>query len=219
MTPDFDRAATAAAEILIKYNVSKAPVDAKRIFKQYPLAFITTFTEMSQRIGMERKSLLSSFATENRDAVTSVYVKDGRQMYIVSYNNRLSDALVQRALAREMGHIVLGHDGSRPEEVREAEAICFARHFLCPRALVHSIQEKGVPLTVEMLGNMTGCYERCLMGMQATPETNVPKELNRKIKEQFAEYVEEFLDFQKYLSIDDRSMLANFGSFMGGYME
>lgn len=219
MTPDYDRAATAAAEILIKYDVRKAPVDVKRIFKDAPNAFLFTFTEMSSRIGIDRADLVTTFEAESRDAVSSVIVRNGEKRYIVAYNNRLSDFLVQRALARELGHIALGHDGTRPEAVRNAEALAFARHFICPRALVHSIMEKGHRVTFEMLGNMTGCYERCLMGMQGTPAAHVPPELNRKIKAQFREYVDEFLDFQSFLALEDRSMIANFGTFLDGYEE
>ena len=35
-------------------------------------------------------------------------------------------------------------------------------------------------MSVEVLGNMTGCYERCLAGMRKTPGVKVPAELNRK---------------------------------------
>ena len=219
MTPDFDRAATAAAEILIKYGISTAPVDPIPIFKKADGFNVVTFTEMSRLIGVDRSDLLSSFDTENHDAVSSAYLKDGHPHYLVAYNMRLPAYLVQRALAREMGHLVLGHDGSRPEEVRNAEAICFAHHLLCPRALIHAIQESGTKITVEVLGNTTGCYERCLVGMRHQPATHVPAELNRKIHEQFADYISEFLDFQSYLSQEDDSMIANFGTFMDGYEE
>ena len=219
MTPDFDRAATAAAEILIKYGISTAPVDPIPIFKKADGFNVVTFTEMSRLIGVDRSDLLSAFDAENHDAVSSAYLKDGHPHYLVAYNMRLPAYLVQRALAREMGHLVLGHDGSRPEEVRNAEAICFAHHLLCPRALIHSIQESGTKITVEVLGNTTGCYERCLVGMRHQPATHVPADLNRKIHEQFADYISEFLDFQSFLSQDDDSMIANFGTFMDGYEE
>ena len=219
MTPDFDRAATAAAEILIKYGISTAPVDPIPIFKKADGFNVVTFTEMSRLIGVDRSDLLSAFDAENHDAVTSAYLKDGHPHYLVAYNMRLPAYLVQRALAREMGHLVLGHDGSRPEEVRNAEAICFAHHLLCPRALIHAIQESGTKITVEVLGNTTGCYERCLVGMRHQPATHVPAELNRKIREQFADYISEFLDFQSFLSREDDSMIANFGTFMDGYEE
>lgn len=219
MTPDFDRAATAAAEILIKYGISTAPVDPIPIFKKADGFNVVTFTEMSRLIGVDRADLLSAFDAENHDAVSSAYLKEGHPHYLVAYNMRLPAYLVQRALAREMGHLVLGHDGSRPEEVRNAEAICFAHHLLCPRALIHAIQESGTKITVEVLGNTTGCYERCLVGMRHQPATHVPAELNRKIHEQFADYIAEFLDFQSFLSREDDSMIANFGTFMDGYEE
>ena len=219
MTPDFDRAATAAAEILIKYGISTAPVDPIPIFKKADGFNVVTFTEMSRLIGVDRADLLSAFDAENHDAVSSAYLKEGHPHYLVAYNMRLPAYLVQRALAREMGHLVLGHDGSRPEDVRNAEAICFAHHLLCPRALIHAIQESGTKITVEVLGNTTGCYERCLVGMRHQPATHVPAELNRKIHEQFADYIAEFLDFQSFLSQEDDSMIANFGTFMDGYEE
>ena len=219
MTPDFNRAATKAAEILIKYGICTAPVDPIPIFKKADDFNVVTFTEMSAQIGMDRHELVSTFEAENHDAVSSVYLKNGRNHYLVAYNMRLPQYIVQRALAREMGHIVLGHDGTRPEDVRNAEALCFAHHLLCPRALIHAIQAAGVKITTEVLGNTTGCYERCLIGMRKTPATHVPPDLNRRIRDQFADYVSEFLDFQTYLSQEDDSMIANFGSFMDGYEE
>ena len=219
MNPDFDRAATAAAEILIKYGISTAPIDPIPIFKKADNLNVVTFTEISSQIGMDRHELISTFDAQNHDAVSSVYMKNGEPHYIVAYNMLLPQYIVQRALAREMGHIVLGHDGSRPEDVRNAEALCFAQHLLCPRAVIHAIQAAGAKITVEVLGNTTGCYERCLIGMRHTPATHVPAALNRKIHEQFTDYINEFMDFQSFLSLEDDSMIANFGTFMDGYEE
>ena len=219
MIPDYDRAATAAAEILIKYDVRTAPVDPIPIFKKAPGFNVVTFTEMSKLIGIDRHDLISSFEVESHDAVTSAYMKNGQPHYLVAYNMRLPQYLVQRALAREMGHIVLGHDGTRPEDVRNAEALCFAHHLICPRALIHAIQERGTKITTEVLGNTTGCYERCLIGMRRDPATHVPPELNRKVKAQFSDYLDDFLDFQRFLALDDDSMIVNWGTFMDGYEE
>lgn len=219
MTPDYDRAATAAAEILIKYSVCSAPVDPIPIIKKAKGFNVVTFTEMSRMIGMDRRELVSTFEAENHDAVSAVVVKNGRPHCLIAYNMRLPQYLIQRALAREIGHIVLGHDGTRPEDVRNAEALCFAHHLICPRALIHAIQESGTRITVEVLGNTTGCYERCLIGMRHDPATHVPAELNRQIRAQFSDYLADFLDFQSFLSRDDDSMIANFGTFMDGYEE
>ena len=218
-TPDFDRAATKALETLIKYEVKKVPVFPRKIFEKAEGWNLVTFTEMSNTLGIDRTDIINLFSTENHDAITSAFVKDGKTMHIVAYNMRLPDYLIQRAVAREMGHIVLCHDGSLPEDVRLAEAQCFAYHLLCPRPLINAIQQSSTKLTVEVLGNITGCYERCLIGMSQTPATHVPAELNRKAKEMFSDYLDEFLDFQTFLEKNDRSMIANFGSYMEGYEE
>ena len=219
MTPDYDRAAIAATEMLIKHNINTAPVIPLPVFKRTPGCIVLSFTELSGRIGMDRNNLITMFDEENHDAVTSTHFEDGKIRYLVTYNQRLPLYLLQRALARELGHIVLGHDGSRPEEVRMAEAYTFAHHFLCPRPLIRAIQESNIPLTVEVLGAMTGCYERCLQTMRKTPAVHVPAELNRKVKEQFADYISNFIDVESFLSKTDESMLANLGTYMDGYEE
>lgn len=219
MTPDYELAATKAYEMLIKHKIETAPVDPLPVFKRTPGVLVLSFTEMSHKIGMNRDNLLTSFDAEQHDAVTSVQVNDDWLRYIVTYNQRLPLYLVQRALARELGHIVLGHDGSKPEEVRMAEAYCFAHHFLCPRPLIKAIKGSGIPFTVEVLGAMTGCYERCLQGMSKEPAVHVPAELNRQVRAQFSDYIINFLDYEAYLYKTDTSALADLGTFMDGYEE
>ena len=219
MKPDYDLAAVKAMETLIKHNICTAPVDPLPIFKSIPGVLVLSFTEMSRKIGMDRSHLLTAFDTEQHDAVTSVRIEDGQLRYIVTYNQRLPLYLVQRALARELGHIILGHDGSKPEDVNMAEAFCLAHHLLCPRPIIHAVRGSGMPFTVEVLGAMTGCYERCLQGMRKEPGAHVPAELNRKIHFQFADYINNFLDYESYLYKSDESALADFGTYMDEYEE
>ena len=219
MNPDYQTAAIRATETLIKYRITSAPVAPLPILKSLKGVLVVSFAEMAEQLGIERSNVLSTFVTENHDAVTTVHKTDGTLHYIIAYNQRLPFYMLQRALARELAHIILEHDGSRPEDVRLAESICFAQHLLCPRALIKSIEQAGIPLTVEVIGNITGCYERCLTGMRKTPGIHVPPELNRQVKEQFADYVANFVDFQNFLKSEDESMLANFGTFMDNYEE
>jgi len=218
MKPDYEKAAIKAAETLIKYNVHTAPVDPLPILKSMPGVLVVSFAEMSQSSGIERKNLITMFGNENQDAITSVHMKNGKLVYLIAYNQRLPIYMIQRSLAREMGHIVLGHDGSLPEDVRYEEAQCFAYHLNCPRALIHAVKESGIRYSVEVLGNMTGCYERCLAGMKKTPGASVPEELNRKVREQFKDYLDNYLDYLTFVK-GDESATADFGTYMDGYAE
>ena len=218
MKPDYEKAARLATETIIKYGISTAPVLPLPILKKMPGVLVLSFTEMSQSSGIDRKNLVTMFGNENQDAITSVHNKDGRLVYLIAYNQRLPIYMIQRSLAREMGHIVLGHDGSLPEDVRYEEANCFAYHLLCPRPLIHAVQESYVRLSVDVLGNMTGCYERCLAGMRKNPGVHVPAELNRKVREQFSDYIETYLDYQTFVR-EDETATADFGTFMDGYAE
>lgn len=219
MTPNYDRAATAAIETLIKYNINSTPVNPMNIIRQSKNAVILSFAEMGDSLGEERKSIMSLFGDRGQDAVATVHIREGKVNYIVSYNQRLPFYMLQRALARELGHIILKHDGSLPEDVRMAEAYCFAHHLLCPRPLIKLLQATNIRITTEVLGNLTGCYERCLANMRRIPETHVPAELNRTVSMNFSDYFQNFFEFQRIVALDDVSAVADFGSFMEGYEE
>ena len=218
MKPNYEKAAIKAAETLIKYNITSAPIDPLPILKKMPGVLLVSFAEMSQSSGIDRKNLIAMFGNENQDAITSVHNKNGKLVYLIAFNQRLPIYMIQRSLAREMGHIILQHNGSLPEDIRYEEAQCFAYHFICPRPLINAVNESGIRFSTEVLGNMTGCYERCLAGMRKTPATYVPAELNRRIKEQFKSYLENYLDYLTFVK-QDESATADFGSYMEGYRE
>lgn len=217
MIPDYNRAAQKALEILIENNIRETPIMPLPIIKKRPGVMVLSFTEMSSLTDIDRNSLVSMFG-ENQDAAT-IRLDNGPVQYVTAYNQRLPLYMLQRALARELGHIVLGHDGSRPYDIRNAEALSFAHHLLCPRPLIRSIQEAGVKLTIEVIGNITGCYERCLAGIRREPGVSVPADLNRAVKDLFTDHVKNFLAFQKYFAKGDESPLADFGPYMENYTE
>lgn len=219
MAPDFETAAIKAAETLIEYKITSAPVDPLPILKKLPGVLVASYAEMSKTVGVERKNLLAMFGTYNQDAVTTAHIANEKVRYLVIYNQQLPYYMMQRGLARELGHIILGHDGSRPEDVRNAEALHFAQNLLCPRALIHSVKATGIRLTLEVLGTLTGCYEMCLSQIRKAPATHVPSELNRQVRDQFMPYIMNFFEFQHVLSLSDGSALADFGTYMDGYKE
>ena len=218
MIPNYEKAAIKATECLIKYGINSAPVLPLLILKRMPGVLVVSFAEMSQSSGIERKNLIAMFGDGNQDAITSVHNKNGKLVYLVAYNQRLPIYMIQRSLAREMGHIILQHDGSLPEDIRMEEAQTFAYHLICPRPLIHAVMNSGIRLSTEVLGNMTGCYERCLLGMRKTPGVSVPAELNRMVADQFADYLNNYMDYLTFIK-EDSSSTADFGTYMDGYME
>ena len=219
MKPDYETAAIKATETLIKFGVSSAPVSPLPILKRMPGVIIVSYDKMSKDSSTDRNCIISMFGEKNQDAFTTVNMVEGKPQYLVTYNQHLSVNLFQRGLARELGHIVLGHDGSRPEEVREEEAKAFANHLLCPRPLIYSIMMSGIRVTTEVLGNLTGCYHHCLSCMRKIPGVHVPPELNRLVRDQFFDYIINFFHFQRSIMHHDGSSLADFGTYMDGYEE
>lgn len=219
MTPDYENAAIKATETLIKFGISTTPIDPLPMLKKTPNVYVMTFSEMSEKTSVDRCDIIRTLGQQNQDAITTVFSDGGERKYIVSYNMLLPAKYVDRALARELGHIVLGHDGSRQEDVRDAEARCFAHHLLCPRPLIHSIQATGIRFTVDMLGSVTGCYDYCLSCMQKLPPVHVPPDLNRKLRDQLMPYLINLFEFLRYASMRDGSAVADLGTFMEGYEE
>lgn len=219
MKPDFERAAIKATETLIQYKIGTAPIDPLPILKKTPGVLVMTFEEMSQKTNINRKEILEKLGCKNQDALTTVFVNEDKLQYVVTYNRLLSTGIIVRALARELGHIILGHDGTKPEEVRNAEAICYAHHLMCPRPLIHAIQAINMRLTVELLGNTTGLYDYCLSCIRKQPPVKVPAELNQQVRDQFLPYVLNLLEYQRYASLKDGSALADLGQYMEGYEE
>lgn len=218
MTPDFQRAAIKATETLIKHHATAAPIQPLEYIQSLPNTIVIPFAEVALKVAEDRETIIRTFG-EYQDAVTSVHLFHGNLRYIVAYNQRLPAYMIQRALARELGHIILEHDGSRPDDVRYAEAMTFARHLICPRPLIRAITDAGISLTIETLGNITGCYERCLAGLRETPGVSVPPELNRQVREQFADYVTDLTKFYPFFSRGDQTPVADFGTYMDGYEE
>lgn len=219
MTPDFQKAAIKAAEILVNSDVYKMPISAFHILKSLDNVQIVPFAEIASSMNMNRDELIDTFGSESRAAVTSMRMVNGKKYWLVAYSQYMPTILVQRALARELGHIVLEHDGSRPVEVRMAEAYCFAHHLLTPRAVIKMLQESEYPLTVEMLSNVTGCNLQCAERMRKLPAVNVPADLNKKIRDKFSTGLKDLFRYQDILLPSGNTDIINLGTFMDGYIE
>ena len=220
MRPDFDRAATEATRLLIEHKFTETPIKPMPILLAHPGVRVMPFTHMADEAGVEREDLIPLFGG-NQDAATfrlSLGINDVR--YVVVYNMRLPFEIIWRGVARELGHIVLGHDGqTRTEAVRRAEAMCFAHHLLSPRPIIRLIQESGTCLTMNVLAHTTGCSEECVDDMQQIPGARVPADMNRQVKAQFERGIKEYLRFHAASPLPDHSPLVDFGSYMDNYEE
>ena len=121
MKPDLEKAARKAKEL--KESGADCPLQILKTLKHVGAA---SFADASARYGINRESLLAMFDDGNQDAITMY--RNGS--YLVIYNQELPCRIIRHAIARELGHIVMEHDGSRPEDVRIAEAEYFAEQFL-----------------------------------------------------------------------------------------
>ena len=219
MTADFDRAAVAAMQLLIDYRVTDTPVDPMPMLISYPGVRVISFAKMANEAAIDRDELVPLFVA-NQDAATFRLKSDMDDVaYVVAYNLRLPFEIVCRAVARELGHIVLGHDGTRPFEIRRAEAMCFAHHLLSPRPVLHMLRSSGVPLTMNVLSDTTGCIDECVDDMRGIPGVHVPKEINRQVRDLFSRRITEYLRFHNASNKPDRSPLIDLGTYMDFYEE
>ena len=186
-TPDYESAAKKAMEILINNRITETPINPLPIMLEYPGVRVMPFTRMADEAGIEREDLVPLFGGCQDAATFHLGMDMPGVRYVVVYNMRLPFEIIWRGIARELGHIVLGHDGAtRTAEVRYAEALCFAHHLLTPRPIIHQIQQSRTQLTLSVLAHTTGCSEECVEDMQTIPGVHTPKELNRQVRDLFA---------------------------------
>lgn len=218
MTPDYESAAIKAMELLKEKNITETPVNPMQIMLDLPHVRVVPFTRMAAEAGMERSDLVPLFEG-NQDAATFILDSIQDVRYVVVYNMRLPCEIVRRAIARELGHIVLGHDGStRPTDVRMTEAMCFAHHLLSPRPVLHLIQQE-MPITLSIMSQTMGCSEECVEDLQKIPGVHISPELNREILAQFAPRIREYMSFHRMSPMKDRSPVVDLGTFMDNYVE
>ena len=217
MMPDYARAADKAAETIIKYGIRKTPVSPLPILEQMNGVLVVSFADVSDSSGLSYHEIVQDLFGRSRDAIASIHPERGKQEYVIAYNSLLPFAAIQRALAREMGHILLGHKENTRESA--AEAACFAHHLLCPRPLIHAIQATGIRITVDMLAMLTGTRDQDLTSMRRLPATSIPAGKNRFIRNTMLPFVINFIEYYQTVSMHDGSALADIGSYMEGYEE
>jgi len=127
MIPNYERAAEKAIETIVKYEINPAHTDPLYVLSRLRNVLLIPYsTSVAERLDLN---------DDNLDAFSIVNNDDGKLQYIVVYNQ--STLSLRLALARELGHVVLNHDGNSTESVWLEEALCFAYHFICPLQLLN----------------------------------------------------------------------------------
>ena len=211
---DSTTAAIKALELIVKYGIRTAPVSPLEILSKMDNVIAVSFEEIQNTSGLDAVAPLFG---KCRDAVTSVHTQNGKSIYIVAYNGLLPFNLLQRALARELGHIALGHTDRNGDNETQAEY--FAKHLLCPRPLIHQIQAISMRFTEDVLGNLTGIYHQAIVDIRKIPGAKVPAGLNRFVRGQFMPFVLNFFEYYQHVMPSDGSAIADLGTFMDYYEE
>ena len=213
---NYTRAAKKAYDIIIKYGICKSPVSPLPILERMEDVITVSFEELGCISGLDCVELAPIFG-KCSDAFTSIRIDNGIKTYVVAYNSLLPFNILQRALAREMGHVVLGHTEISSEN--EAEAQCFAQHLLCPRPLIHILQAISMRVTEDLFGNLTGAQNQFLVSMRRTPGVDVPAKINKFVGNMFLPFAVNFYEYYRDVKPYDGSALADFGTYMDNYAE
>lgn len=211
---DYLKAATKASEILIRHNVRKSPVLPLPILKQMDNVQIVTFGELHDVSSVDVRKICGG---KFRDACLMILSENGKKKYMIAYNDLLPDLVLQKALAVELGHVVLSHTERSAEN--EDEANFFALHLLCPRPLVHLMQAISMRITEDLLANLTGILQQTLIAMRRAPGVAVSAHTNRFIGNQFLPFLLNYFEYYRDVKPPDGSALVDFGTFMDNYTE
>lgn len=220
MTPDFDRAATLAAETLIAHGICKLPVKPETIIPTVPNCALVPYRDVARLINISRDEVVAMFDPAKDAVCYTMNLSDGRHYYIVAYNQQKPFDRLRFTLAHELGHILCGHIGVKDKAVREAEADCFGRNLIMPRAMVAMLTRRGIPPIDTNFYNIAGCTPQCLERITQAPGAHVDKRLNRKIRELFIGYLDYLLDSDLIVrEPDETNHIVDLGKFMDGYEE
>lgn len=145
MRPDYRRAAEKATETFSQYKMDADNIEPLRILRKLDNVMLVEYSISEMVDGIDFPDSTVTLDSD-KDAVTLVNRINGKLKYITIYNRKVSVERLTLALARELGHVILEHDGNTPEFVWLEEANCFAHHFLCPLSLIKPVKEKTVKI-------------------------------------------------------------------------
>lgn len=185
----YKNARNASWQCLIDYNINSLPVKVSQIAKQADIVLL--------------KNSVVNLLTQNESGTT---LMQNDKLYIV-YADEQSPQRCRFTIAHELGHIFLGHlfskDGNGFATTDDAEhsANVFARDLLAPACVLHELQA----LTSAAIANLcdisleAATYRAERMAELERRNAFYLHPLEKQVKEQFAEFISEFINKKKNL--------------------
>ena len=186
--PNLARAARMAYRALLARSAGTLPVDPLDFLQACRNTRVLTLQAAAEALGVPAEDLAGLFAA-GVAAVTLQQRDAERAAYIVVYRPEGNPARLRFTLAHELGHRILGHEGSDP--AAEAEADCFASHLLCPEpALQQLLARFGGRIAPEQIA--AACYVSygCALTVLRRERPDLPADLLTAVGRLFAPAVD-----------------------------
>lgn len=185
----YKNARNASWQCLIDYKVNSLPVKVSRIAKQADITLL-------------RNSAVN-LLTQNESGTT---LMQNDKLYII-YADEQSPQRCRFTIAHELGHIFLGHlfskDGNGFATTDDAEhsANVFARDLLAPACVLHELHATNAAAIANLcdISLEAATYRAERMAELERRNVFYLHPLERQVKEQFAEFISEFLNKKKSL--------------------
>lgn len=185
----YKNARNASWQCLIDYKVNSLPVKVSQIAKQSDITLL--------------KNSVANLLSKNESGTTLI---QNDKLYIV-YADEQSPQRCRFTIAHELGHIFLGHlfktdgNGFLITDDAEHSANVFARDLLAPACVLHELRA----LTSAAIANLcnisleAATYRAERMAELERRNAFYLHPLEKQVKEQFAEFISEFLNKKKSL--------------------
>lgn len=185
----YKNARNASWQCLIDYNIDSLPVKVSRIAKQTDIVLL--------------KNSAVNLLHQNESGTT---LMQNDKLYII-YADEQSLQRCRFTIAHELGHIFLGHlfskDGNGFATIDDAEhsANVFARDLLAPACVLHELHATNAAAIANLcdISLEAATYRAERMSELERRNAFYLHPLERQVKEQFTEFISEFLNKKKSL--------------------
>lgn len=137
-----DRAAEMAYRLLVEDAPACLPVNVTELIRAQNGVELLTYAQAALLLDITQETW--RWEAPSPDAFTLIEHASTPTRYKVFFDDTKPIARIRFTLAHELGHLLFHHAGWEPF-ASEAVMDCFARHLLCPPALIPSWEASALP--------------------------------------------------------------------------